>query len=342
MSETPDLREFEALTEAEELRKVASELRGRLARAEAKTAELIEAVKEGSREAALVLGNPPPVHVPSRDERDMKGEVAVLHCSDWQVGKSTETYSSAIAAQRIDLLADKLLELTEIERSHHPVREAHILLGGDMVEGVSIFPGQAFEIDQKLIGQVFTAFGAIERLVRAALSSFEVVVLWESYGNHGRLGRKGDAPATDNVDVLTYRLAQERLGDFEGRLFWNPATSWHQIFPIGNYSGMLVHGDQIKQFGGNLPVFGIYKKVTGWASGVVAPFKDCYMGHFHTPYVIPLAAGNRRVFVNGSPESDNQYAAEFVAANGEPTQRLNFVDPERGRVTTERLIWLDD
>lgn len=341
MSETPDLTEFAEISEATELRRVIEQLQQRLRSSEAKTADLIRAVKEGAREAQAILGNPPEVTRSAPDPRVGKEEVAVLHCSDWQVGKQTESYNSLIAATRVDLLGEKLIEITGIERSAHPVRELHLLLGGDFVEGVSIFPGQAFELDQHLIGQVFTAFGAIERLVRKALSTFEVVHVWETYGNHGRIGRRGDAVSTDNVDILTYSLARERLGEHDG-LVWHPATTWHQIFEVGEYRGMLVHGDQIKQFGGNLPVYGIYKKATGWASGVVGEFTDVYMGHFHTPYVIPLAAGNRRVFVNGSPESDNQYAAEFIAATGVPTQRLNYVDPERGRVTSERLIWLGE
>ena len=47
-----------------------------------------------------------------------------------------------------------------------------------------------------------------------------------------------------------------------------------------------------------------------------------------------------RVFVTGSPESHNEYAREFVAATGQPSQRLHFVDPVKGRVTAEYNVWL--
>ena len=65
------------------------------------------------------------------------------------------------------------------------------------------------------------------------------------------------------------------------------------------------------------------------------------MGHWHQPLVLPLPAKGARVFVNPSTESDNIYAHEFVGANGYPGQRLNFVEPVRGRVTSERILWLD-
>lgn len=73
---------------------------------------------------------------------------------------------------------------------------------------------------------------------------------------------------------------------------------------------------------------------------MVAPFQDVYLGHFHTPMALTMPNGGR-IFVTGSPESDNQYAAEFVAAKGKPSQRLHYVDPVKGRVTGEYVVWLD-
>jgi hypothetical protein len=190
---------------------------------------------------------------------------------------------------------------------------------------------------------MFGAMNAAEKLMRTTLAAFEVVHVWEEYGNHGRLGRKGDHPSEDNADLLLYKLIRDRLTDYEtsGRLIWHPSESWYQIVEVGNYRALLVHGDEIKSFGGNIPAFGIAKKVNAWASGVVEPFTDCYMGHFHQPLVIPLAHGRGRVFVNPSIESDSVYAKEFVGATGTPGQRLHFIEPEKGRVTSERVIWLD-
>ena len=336
-----DLTEFEELTENDELRRQVTDLQQKLRRAKAKTADLVAAVEKGARDAAIVLGNPPAVKAPRKDGRAKRGEVAILHVSDWQIGKVTDSYNSEIAAARVDELADKVVKLADIERADHPVRELHVLLGGDLIEGVNIFPGQPFEVDSATFKQVFTAVGGVERLLRAALSSFEHVVVWEVPGNHGRVGRRGENPRTDNVDLLAYRIAA-RSFDGHKRIDWHPSTSWRAIVEAGNYRALLVHGDQIKQFGGNLPAYGIYRKSLGWSAGAIKDqFTDVYMGHFHRPDVIHLADGEGRVFINGSLESDNEFAAEFIAASGTPRQRLNFVDPERGRVTTERLIWLD-
>lgn len=218
------------------------------------------------------------------------------------------------------------------------------MLGGDLPENAGIFPGQGYEIDSGLFRQSANCIGAVERLVRLQLSAFEKVHVWVVKGNHGRIGKKGEHPREDNADGFIAEEAYERLklsGD-SSRLIWHDPKRWYTLVEIGNYRPLLIHGDQIKQFGGNLPSYGIVKKVNAWAAGVIPGFKDdCYMGHFHQPMVLPMPVGNRRTFVNPSTESDSAYAQEFIAAQGSPAQRLNFVDPDKGRVTTERIVWLD-
>jgi hypothetical protein len=167
----------------------------------------------------------------------------------------------------------------------------------------------------------------------------------KSTGNHGRIGRKGDYSRADNLDLLVYRLARERLREHEttGRLVWHPAETWFTLVEVGAYHALLVHGDQIKSFGGNVPAFGITRKGNAWATGVLGvDFTDILMGHFHQPLVVPLAKGPGRTFVNPSIESDSPYAQEFVAANGIAGQRLHYVNPRKGRITSEHVVWLDE
>lgn len=342
MAVEPDLSEFEAIDESADLRRQVRELQAKLTSAKAKSADLIQAVYEGARDAAVVLGNPPNVPTPGRDTRRRKPEVAVLLLSDWQIGKVTETFNTQVALDRLRTLAAKVAQITEIQRQDHPVRECHVLLNGDMVEGTAIFPGQAHLVDSSLFEQTFTAAGAVEELIRALLAVFETVHVWEESGNHGRLGRKGDYSSSDNQDLMVYKLARRDLAAYEPkRLVWHESQGWHSIVEIGNYRALLVHGDEIKSFGGQTPAFGIVRKVNAWATGVVEPFTDCYMGHFHQPLVLPIAHGRGRTFVNPSIESDNAYAKEFVGASGTPGQRLHYVDPNAGRITAEFVVWLD-
>jgi len=334
-----DLSEFEGIDEKEALRKIAERLSKQLKEAKGRNKELVEAVHLAAREAALMVSRPE-VIAPKVDKRKPKGEVAFLHLSDWQTGKRTVSYSSDIAATRVGKLIQKVLKITDIQRADHPIRKCVIAFTGDMVEGVSIFPGQPFEVDATLYEQLFFTANLMESVVRTMAANFEEVEVFTEYGNHGRIGRKGELPAQDNVDLMGYRITANATSDLKN-VTWNISTNWYNMAVVGNYSALLVHGDEVKSFGGGTPAFGILRKVSAWATGVVpGQWADCYMGHWHQPLVLPIPRGGR-VFVSPSTESDNEYAREFVAATGRPGQRLNFIDPVVGQVTSEHLIWLD-
>jgi hypothetical protein len=333
-----ELEEFDQLDELEQLRGQIGTLQRQLVRSKAKTADLIAAVHLAAKDAAIAVGRPT-IPAATRDRRTKHAEVALLLLSDWHIGKQTSSYNSTVAQDRVTLLTKKVALIAEIERADHPVRECHVLLNGDFVENLNIFPGQAFEVDSTMFTQLFNAANAVEGMLRALLSVFEHVHVWLQRGNHGRIGRKGDNPRADNLDSVLYEIVRGRL--HSSRMVWHPMESWFTIVEIGNYRALLVHGDQVKSFGGNTPAFGITRKVNAWATGVLPPFTDVYMGHFHQPLVLPIANGRGRTFLNPSLESDSEYAREFVAATGTPGQRFHFVEPEKGRVTSERVIWLD-
>lgn len=307
------------------------------ARAKQRNSDLVEAVYQAARDAQLAT---PPVKVTAakKDKRRTSGETALLHLTDWQAGKNTISYDLPTLAKRIDAAVDKTATLTEIQRAHHPVKHCVLILGGDMVEGLTVFPGQVYEVEATLFQQLFAVSTLIEQTVRRLVTMFESVHVVCEYGNHGRLGRRGDMPAADNVDRMAYQIAADKCSDLPAT--WQQSSSWYQVLSIGNYRALVVHGDEIPSFGGQTPAFSILRKCNAWATGVVEPFTDVYMGHFHTPMSLTMANGGR-VFVTGSPESGNEYARAFVAAVGRPSQRLHFVHGERGIVTTEHTLWLD-
>lgn len=325
----------------EELRRALERAQRQTAKAKAKTADLVDAVYRAARDAHLALGPQRPVKAPPKDRRRSHPLAALAHPTDWQCGKQTISFDMEILERRIGVYADKITQITELQRAASPVPVVHVMLGGDMVEGVAIFPGQAFEVQASLYTQLMKAAQIIEMFIRKMLAAFDTVYIWEEWGNHGRIGRRGDYPSSDNMDRILYAIVRQRF-DGEKRIEWTPSTSWYQVVTVGNYRALLIHGDEIKSFGGNLPSFGIRRKVTSWAAGAIKePFTDAYLGHFHLTDVIEMPNGHR-AFLGGTPESDNEYAREFVAASGSPKQRLHFVDPIVGRVASEHVIYLDD
>lgn len=337
MSLSDDIRLEDEIAELKKALKRAQQAEYKAKRA---NEDIISAVFSAAKEASLATPKTKPVpNKIAKDKRKGKAEVALIHATDWQLGKRTSNYSIDKCSERLEQFVQKVYELTTIQRAHHPVRECVLLFGGDMVEGITIFPGQAWEVEAHLFEQLFETVRIEEMMVRSFAEFFEKVHVICEYGNHGRLGRKGELPANDNIDAISYQITADRTKDLKN-VTWQVSPDWHQIVTIGNYKALLVHGDEIKSFGGGTPAFGILRKCNAWATGVVPEFNDVYMGHFHTPMALTMSNGGR-IFVTGSPESENVYAAEFVAAKGRPSQRLHFVDPEKARVTAEYVVWLD-
>lgn len=338
MSIEKDIRYEE---EIEELRSALKKAQHAEYKAKRKNEDLVEAVYKAAKDGSLAVGRgkAKQANIPPKDTRKTKAESIVVHATDWQLGKKTVSYGMATCSARMDQLIDKTLHLTAIQRADHPVRDMTLLFGGDMVEGITIFPGQAWEVEAHLFEQLFEAAKIMENMVRTFSENYEKVNVVCEFGNHGRLGRKGELPAGDNIDAMAYRITQDRTRDLKN-VTWQMSGDWYQIVKIGNYTALLVHGDEIKSFGGNTPAFGILRKANAWATGVVEDFQDVYMGHWHTPMSLTMANGGR-IFVTGSPESHNEYAREFIAAIGRPSQRVHFVDPEKGRVTAEYVVWLE-
>jgi DNA repair exonuclease SbcCD nuclease subunit len=143
---------------------------------------------------------------------------------------------------------------------------------------------------------------------------------------------------------MLYKIVEQILAH-EPRIKFNipdgkGERNWYGILREGDYSALMIHGDQIRGHSG-FPWYGLGKKVNGWASGAIRePFKDVFMGHWHQNAVIPL--NDRDVYVNGSTESYNTYAIENLAAIGRPSQRLLFVSPEKGSVTAQYKVNLTE
>jgi len=335
-----DTEQADLITENEDLRRALRTEQRKLGEARKKTGELVEAVFQAAESAALAVGRTR-IEPPERDRRRARGEVALLHMTDWQGGKSTPSYGLDVMDQRVDRFMRKALKITNIQRAHHPVRDAVLLFGGDLLEGISIFPGQAWQVDSTLFTQVFRVASKVEDAVRFALTHFEKVHVVFEPGNHGRMGHKNDGlPSGDNFDRIIGEIVRRRL-ETEKRLTWESKDHWMQQVVVGNYRAMLLHGDEVRGFGGNTPSYALVRKGNAWASGAAKfNFRDIYVGHYHQTMQLTLANGGQ-LYMTGSTESDNAYAAEFVAATSVPSQRLHFIDTEEGRVTAQYVIWLD-
>ena len=82
----------------DELAQTCAHLQRQLARAKGKSADLVAAVERAALESASIAGRGKAVKAPKRDKR-LGGEVALLHLTDFQLGKTTESYNTEICCR---------------------------------------------------------------------------------------------------------------------------------------------------------------------------------------------------------------------------------------------------
>lgn len=315
-----------------------------LEKAKAKTADLVAAVYQAARDGVAALAIPP-VPKPPADRRQQGGETAIAVLSDWQLAKVTPSYSSETCEERMRVYGEKVLELTAIQRADHPVKHLRVYLLGDLVEGELIFPGQAHLIDASLYRQV-TVDGPriLGTFLRRMAAYFESVHVVGVIGNHGSLGGRArrDYHPESNADAMMYEVTR-LVTDDEPRITWaanvRPGErNWYAVDRVGDHGFLMFHGDQVKGGFAGFPWYGFAKKIQGWRMGAVPEgFDYALSGHFHTP--VRMYVNGVTLWGNGSTESENTYAAEQLAASGEPCQWLLYVHPRHG-VTAEYLVHL--
>lgn len=328
--------------DVKELRLALFRLQKQLLKAKTRNEDLVEATHQAAYDAMLAMGPLKPVAEPKVAKGSKtKPEVALWHMTDWQGAKKTTTYNSEVMRKRVMEFAEKAVRITEIQRADHPVKDCYILFGGDMVEGLFNFPGQAFEIDATLFEQYVNVSRLCVDVVRFALAHYEKVTVVPEWGNHGRIGSKRDnVPRSDNFDRMCYELARQLLAG-EKRLTWQECADDIQRVHIGEYRALLIHGDEVGRNGFASPST-IVQHINRWRSGSYPwEFRDVYIGHYHTHAEWALANGLGSVYQTGSTESDNRYAGVMLAATATPSQRLHFIDPVKGRVTAGYKVWLD-
>ena len=160
--------------EIAELRAALKTAQQKEARAKKRSDDMVEAVYQAARDAARTT----PTHKPvpfRKDSRKGKSEVALVHATDWQLGKRTVSFGISTLAKRMEQFTDKIMALTDLQRADHPVKDCTIMFGGDMVEGIGIFPGQAYEVEAHLFEQLFEATAVMESMVVSLSNFFEKV-----------------------------------------------------------------------------------------------------------------------------------------------------------------------
>lgn len=328
------------------LRRALSTAKRQISALTAAQAIILGAVDEAIPERGYIL---PVIPAPQHLGEGPNEEIALLHLSDTQIGKVTRTYNSEIAVARIMEIAEKTTRITDIRRSTAKISEIHLALGGDIVEGETIFSHQAHEIDQSVFDQaILTGPVAVVSLILHLLKHFEHVKVFGVCGNHGRSAPKhSSANPRSNWDRVLYHTVKNILlgsaeyprTEYAGRLEFEIPDDFYYVDRIYEWGALFVHGDQISGGFGGFPFYGTAKKAWGWIDSIPEEWDGLYFGHFHTYASSTL--NHRQWYCNGTTESDNGFAKETMASAGQPVQRLQFFNAQYGMISDNPLYLSD-
>lgn len=334
-----------------ELKRQLNEANNRARRHTTSQAFLEEAMKQALEGVEFDVTMPKP---PAAQPKKLQ-ESAILHLSDIHFGKRTPKYNFEVAKAHVKQIQDKTVQVVRARRSFADVSEIHVLLGGDMIEGQDIFPGQAHELDEDLFQQA-CAQGpeTIAKMLLVLLGEFQKVHIAAVPGNHGRIGgkRQGNDPRVNfdtifaqNVMMLTENMllrdpknGAPRLKDITWDLPHQRIEDWWALTRVRGYGCLLIHGHQIKgsSYGG-IPWYRASSNAKSYVDIVEGQGWDyLFMGHYHTMCKFDL--NHRKVIVNGSTEMMNLHARSDLAVTGRPAQRLMFVDADHGLKAEEELL----
>ena len=320
----------ETLERAKPLLKENNRLRAKL-RAGQGAAEVITEILAGlldEQPREIVVPRPQILKGAYRPEET---NVAVAHLSDLHLGKITPTFDSKIAVERLREYGRKVTRCLKVHNAAMGVQDLRVYMTGDMVEGEQIFAHQAHEIDSSVFEQAcFTCPEALAEIIASWASVFERVRVVAVPGNHGRNGpKKGPANPRTNWDRVCYRVLGMLLKSVHNVEIVAP-DSFYAVDDVLGSGNLLVHGDQVRGGFAGFPWYGVGRKALGWIDSIPEPWRNLFLGHFHTP--VAGRFSGRWWFANGTLESSNEFARSEMASAGTPAQRLTIFNKKHGPI----------
>ncbi len=262
------------------------------------------------------------------------GEEAVLVISDMQIGQLTiaeevgglSEYSLEILENRMDNL---IVQLKSILDNHakmgKPIKKLHIILGGDIVDGETIFPGQSFEIETNVVDQMFSAVQEISKLLLEVAKIVPDIEVPCVYGNHGRIGKKGENKNHVNFDYLSYKFLETQFKQFKNIKFIIPKT-WWLVHQVAGHNFLIMHGDTLGGSSNSLESQNAQLALLMNSVNIRADY--LILGHHHRPLNFDTPVGE--VIVNGNWAGGSLFSLHRLATSNKPSQMFFSMDREYG------------
>lgn len=235
----------------------------------------------------------------------------------------------------------KLIEAQYI----YDVQDVVLNCGGDMVEGIDIFRGQRWHIDQHVVNQALmgatdTAAAFIEIIRTFPNITFHIT---EVFGNHGRIGMKGELPHSCSMDKVYQRFLQKHIENSGlTNIHYYENEAWFYLLQIGGWNHLILHGDQgMPSLWSNRPtVNGLEKLVCRYNQMLQCQIHFVHSGHFHNDW--SLAFNLCYLLINGCWPGTSNFSASQMVASSPPMQCVHYFDTRVGLARTDRIYLTEE
>jgi hypothetical protein len=217
-----------------------------------------------------------------------------LHVGAWQRDEfMNDIFSVPIAIERVrEVVRNTLAYKAELEAAGYVFDTAHVLLGGDTVDGENIYNHQPHEIECTLDKQIDVATELLFEIVTTISGEFPTVQVVCQSGNHGEIRAKSMSESF-NADSIVYSQLDRivRVSSLDNVTFVrNESTEFTnfgmRIDPdtgIPRWRAHLRHGD------GQLGHIGTSSPKNKWGMYLYKhKFDVAYRGHYHEFRVEPI------------------------------------------------------
>jgi len=271
-----------------------------------------------------------------------------LEFSDLQLGTlitaeemgGINAHNWPIWQEKLTLWKDTVIKKIDAHRRQYIIDYVIIAGLGDFVEGANIFKGQEWKVDKNCVDQAI--FGAndvssafIEIFLTFPSISFQVL---EVFGNHGRIGGKGEQPYSCSLDKVFLRMLEMQICKTKvNNYVWHRNESWFYLINLYGWNHLLLHGDQ--GMGGlwssRPTINGLEKGVVRWSQMLQQQIHFLHIGHFHQEAALSFNRSN--ILINGSFIGTSDFAAKVMVASSPPIQVMHVFEPSIGLSKTERI-----
>lgn len=302
---------------------------------------------------AVASATPPIVNVnPTRaiaPSKDKEGHVTLwFEFSDLQLGTlitaeemgGINEHNWAIWQTKLAIWKNTAIKKIDFYLNHYNIDHVIIAGLGDFVEGINIFKGQEWKVDAHCVDQAIygandTAAAFIEIMLTFPTISFRIL---EVFGNHGRIGSKGEHPYSCSMDKVFLRMLETQIHAARvTNYIWCRNDAWFYLASLYGWNHLLLHGDQ--GMGGlwsNRPTInGLEKGVVRWSQMLQQQVHFVHIGHFHQEAA--LSFNRSSILINGSFIGTSDFAAKVMVASSPPIQVMHVFEPDIGLSKTERI-----